>query len=474
MTATYGTGALDISQSVYRAIPSATDYSDVTYQRIDGPIPPGDVGIVFLSQGDPIPSQYTDAFPIACPTDVTTAMHATVVKDHETGIYNAFHLQTDVPVSAYSIFPYGGAKSYVTAGTLLLPTPSWGTNYVMLDGLSGLYNIGLPFVQLIAQEDDTVINIKPRTDILPGNGVAAGAQDTVTSYTLQKGQVLELVQSLSLDGSPLQSNHPVAMFGGTQCSQVPLGLAACDSLHQQIPPLQQWSAAYSAVPYKTRRVPLQGQDALPESVLWSIAAARDGTVLTYDPEPTGSDGSEATPGEGPPDGIPRTLSGGDVVWLYSDHPFRVRSQGPDYPIYVANYMTGASKYFTDGDPEFVNVVPDDQYLDDYVFFVDHTYKTSTLTMVRQKDPSGFHDVNLDCAGAVSGWTPLGADGTTEYAWIDITRDGKPNGMCSSGRHEASSDGPFALYVWGIDYYVSYGFPAGAGSRATSKYTIDVR
>jgi len=136
-------------------------------------------------------------------------------------------------------------------------------------------------------------------------------------------------------------------------------------------------------------------------------------------------------------------------------------------------MTGGEKYSTDGDPDFVTVVPDDQFLDDYVFFVDHTYKTSTLTFVRKKDKSGFHDVKLDCAGTVSGWKPLGGDGTIEYAWVDINRDGKPSGACSAGRHEASSEGSFGLYVWGIDYTVSYGFPAGAGSRPTSPFTVEV-
>lgn len=473
--ASLGANSLDISKSVYRAIPATDGSSDVHYQRIEGPIPPGEVGIVFLSQGDPTPSTNpATENAIACPADVIEAFHGTAVSKHETGVYEAFHLETDVPVSAYSIFPYGGAKSYVTAATLLLPTASWGTNYMMMDGLSGLYNLGLPFVQIVAQEDDTVIRIKPRVDIRGGEGVAGGAKDTVGTWTLNRGQVLEFVQSSSLDGSPLESNHPVALFAGTQCSNIPLDQAACDALHQQIPTIGQWSSSYTAVPYKTRRVPLEGQEALPESVTWSIAAARDGTILTYDPEPSGSDGASTMPGSGPPEGVPHTLAGGDVVFLQSDHPFRVHSQGPDYPIFVANYMTGGQKYYTDGDPDFVDVVPDDQFLDDYVFFVDHTYKTNMLTFVRKKDESGFHDVTLDCAGAISGWMPLGSDGTIEYTWLDITRDGKQNGTCTTGRHEASSEGGFALYVWGIDYTVSYGYPAGAGSRPTSPYKIEVR
>jgi len=113
-----------------------------------------------------------------------------------------------------------------------------------------------------------------------------------------------------------------------------------------------------------------------------------------------------------------------------------------------------------------------------VFFLDHTYSDSGVTVVRRKGPSGFHDVELDCLGPVTGWQPLGGDGTIEYARVEITRGrapvSTPIGSCSYGRHEASSEGAFALYVWGIDSYASYGFPAGAGSRPTSPYSIEVR
>jgi IgGFc binding protein len=75
----------------------------------------------------------------------------------------------------------------------------------------------------------------------------------------------------------------------------------------------------------------------------------------------------------------------------------------------------------------------------------------SLTVVRKKDAKGFHDVNLDCLGTITGWQPLGNDGDVELTWIDMSRAGSPvknaTGTCDYGRHEAASDGPFALYVW---------------------------
>ncbi|WP_275936668.1 hypothetical protein [Labilithrix luteola] len=101
-------------------------------------------------------------------------------------------------------------------------------------------------------------------------------------------------------------------------------------------------------------------------------------------------------------------------------PFSVKSQDADHPFHLAVYMSGSQTYKTRGDPDFVNLIPDDQFLDHYVFFVDHTKAGKPVAT--------------------------------------------PAGSCTYGRHEATSDGPFMVYVWGLDVDASYGFPAGAGSR----------
>ena len=454
VTARFGTDALDVSNSIYRAISTSTS---VRYERIDGPIPPGEVGIVFLSQG---PTGGIVARSIRCPLGIETAHFGVAVKEHETSVYKAFQLETDVPVSAYSIYPYGGADSHVPTATLLLPTSSWGRQYVLVDGFDP--SLEHPTVQIVAQEDDTVVRMRPKVDIRPSGSMEGVAAGSLATWTLSRGQVLELRQPTSLAGTPIEATRPVALFGGTVCSYIPQTLAACDTLHQQIPPLKQWGSSYSAVPYQTRRRAVDGRP-LPETVLWRVVGARDGTKLTWYPTR--------------PEGAPETLASGQLVFLSSDTPFTVRSQGADYPFYLAQYMTGAMVYRTLGDPEFVNVVPDEQFLDHYVFYVDHTYRDTSLTVIRRKDATGFHDVQLECAGVLSGWQPLGADGALEYTWVEITKGGKPvataSGSCAYGRHEASSDGPFQVYVWGIDDAASYGYPAGAGSRPTTPFAVEV-
>ena len=97
-----------------------------------------------------------------------------------------------------------------------------------------------------------------------------------------------------------------------------------------------------------------------------------------------------------------------------------------------------------GDPDFVNLIPDEQFLDHYVFFIDHTYANTSVTLVRRNDGQGFQDVDVDCVGTVGDWRPLGTDGRIEYTWLVLTKDGKGTSVggktCKYGRHEASSTG----------------------------------
>lgn len=470
VTAELAGAPLDVSKSVYR-VTSGPDGAPV-YEPLDGVIPVGEAGVVFLAQG---PDPTGSATP--CPPGVKEAYYGVIVNEHRTSIYDTFKLSTDRPVAAYSIFPYGGAKSYMPTATLLLPTTSWGTNYVLVDGWNNKRVDDRSFVQIVAREDDTEVLVRPRVDITPSSStspVQFTPAGEVSRTLLHRGQVLEISQRESLVGSALEASRPVAVFGGNPCTYLPAQWAACDALQQQIPPLGQWSSRYSAVPYRTRRKALDGME-ISENVHYRIVSAQGGTTLQYEPTR--------------PVGAPLTMQGGETVTFRADYPFIVRSQDNDHPIYVAVFMSGTvnpSPYGDgepgynvngQGDPDFVNLIPDEQFLDHYVFFIDHTYANTSVTLVRRNDGQGFQDVDVDCFGTVGDWRPLGTDGRIEYTWLVLTKDGKGTSVggntCKYGRHEASSSGAFELYVWGTDTFASYGYPAGAGSRPASKVRVEV-
>lgn len=192
--------------------------------------------------------------------------------------------------------------------------------------------------------------------------------------------------------------------------------------------------------------------------------------------------ARVSPGESArPRNALETLAAGQVVSFFSDELVTVKSQDDKHPFHAAVYMTGSQFNGgiggggrTLGDADFVNIVPADQFLDRYVFFADHTYPETSLTVVRRKTATGFLPVELACAGEITTFRPLGTSGEYEYAWVHLTRGFTPQpfakGTCGYGRHEASSSGPFSVTVWGTGRDASYGYPSGMGSRPVNNAT----
>jgi hypothetical protein len=135
-------------------------------------------------------------------------------------------------------------------------------------------------------------------------------------------------------------------------------------------------------------------------------------------------------------------------------------------------MTGGQPFNGEGDPDWVNVIPPQQYLGHYVLFTDPTYPETNLVVVRapSKVDGSFADVTLSCAGGTTmktldGWTKIGA---YEYTRVDlVTGNFMSVDGCENGRQEISSALPFGVTVWGWGatqqtQFVSYAYPAGAG------------
>ncbi|AKU94854.1 hypothetical protein AKJ09_01518 [Labilithrix luteola] len=457
VTAAFGESPLDLSQSIFTVEMKGTT---PTYTKLDGPLPSGEVAVVFLSQQQ---AASGDAYFSRCPAGAVGAYDRDP-SYHGTGRTKAFSITTDAPVSAYSIYPYGGASTYFPTATLLLPTSAWSTNYLAINAWTYIsdpsYHVfGYPTLQVVATEPDTEVRIRPKVDVADGNGLVGGAAGQLLTWKLGRGEVLQIVQVEELTGSAIESDKPIGMFGGNRCTRMPSkDFDACDALQQQIAPISQWGSSYALVPYHSR------EGARLENVPYRLVGAASGTVLSYDPAR--------------PLGAPETLDAGQVATFMTDQLVLVRSQDADHPFYAAHYMTGANyakSGTSDGDPDFVNVVPAEQYLDHYVFFADYTYPNSTLTLVRRKTDKGFMPVELDCVGEVGGFAPLGKGGEFEYAWVDLTKNfASATGVCGPGRHEAKSDGPFSLTVWGTGDYASYGYAGGTGSRPITKVEIPVK
>ena len=452
--------ALDISKAVFRTDPGSAELLAHT-----GPVLPGESVIVFVSDRDPngVYSEQDNRDYTPCPAEVVPASTYDIAA-FGTGIGSSFHLKTSVPVATSTIYPFGGAKSFVPSATLLLPVATWANEHILVNPWEVGRN-GSPGAQIVASEDDTEVTILPTTDILDGEGVRGTAAKVPVTYKLAKGQFLQLVQRQELSGSIVSSTKPTTIFGGHGCADIPTSGGACDILGQQIPAFQQWGSEYATVGYRPRL----GNEH--EPVPYRIVAAMDGTRLEYDPAI--------------PPGAPTTLSAGEVAMFRAGagDAFVVHSQDADHPFYLAAYMLGAdgdgftnSNFGGRGDPEFVNVVPAGQYLSSYSFYADPTYAETSLVVIRAKTNGAFKDVWLECAGNLTGFRPLGTRGEYEWMRIDLTRNGGPGDTfggtaCQSGLQRMRSEGPFTATLWGWDIYASYAYPGGLAQRKLVEQTL---
>jgi len=438
--------ALDLSNAVFRTNPGSA-----TLIPHEGEIAPGESVIVFVSDRSPgAPPETWEGLRSPCPEGVVPASYTDPVPNRS-GIGRSYHLTSTVPVATTAIYPFGGAPSWLPSATVVLPVATWEKEHMLVNAWELSPVGGGPFAQIVASEDDTEITLVPKRDVEDGLGVRGGLAGSTLTYKLAKGQFLQLVQDQELTGSILLSNKPTGVFGGQSVANVPTEIGTADILSQQIPAYQQWGSEYVGVGYRPRL----GDEH--EPLFYRIVAAKDGTRLDYDPTI--------------PPGAPTSLSAGEVAMFRygTGDAFVVRTQDIDHPIYVAAYMTGGMEYQTQGDPEFVNVVPTGQYLSSYSFYADPTYAQTSLVVVRAKSRGAFQDVWLDCAGYLSGWKPVGERGQYEWVRVDLRRDRGPGDrfgdkVCQAGLQRMRSEGPFTATVWGWDEAASYAYPGGMAQR----------
>jgi hypothetical protein len=455
---------LDVASFAY--VPKGQG-SAITYEPYDAVngLGVGDVAILFLARNK------FGGFVIDCPKP---AAISTEVGITDTGLGKAFHIKTDKPVVAYQILPYGGGPSAFTSATLLLPTSAWDINYVAVNAYSAgtLDTNAEPFLSILAKEDATAVKIRPKAAIVGGGGVDPAAANEEKTYMLNRGEFLQIEQAAELTGSPITADKPIGVWGGHSCLYMPLNMHDCDSAQQQIPPVKALGNEYVGVSFRPR---MGGAE---KKIPWRIVGAVEGTKLTW----------KVPEGAPVPAGVPEEITLGSIVEFEHPGGFVVSSQDAAHPFYLSAYMTGGELWDDEGDPDWVNVIPPAQYLDNYVLFADPTYPETNLVVVRTKSKikaEGFKDVTLDCLGPLTGWQPIGGDPADPeshiYEWtrVDLVT-GNFAGVngCSNGRREMSSALPFGVTVWGWGskaaqgtLLVSYAYPAGASVQPINEVKV---
>ena len=468
-TLTVSRGTTSYNVTLFGHVPDATKAPALWPALGAQGLPVDQVAVLYLSS-DPNPVFVEDpAVFLGCPSATATGAATELVGP---GMAAAFHVTSDVPVSAYDIFPFGGAYSHFPAAELLYPSSAWGTNYVVLASPKGTTaSQRLKFGDILALEDGTSVTLTPVVDLAGGGGLPAAPAGSPTTFTLKAGQYAHwetAPAATDLSGSIVSSTKPVSVFAGDEFFRLqPMDEPGGEGTHHQILPVQALGHDYAVAPYATRRADLKE-----ESITYRIVGDVAGTTLTYDP---------------PSAAAPSTVGKSQVADFQVTGPFRVTSQDKDHPFAIAQVMSTGNvlpAFRTDcatiqyqtypkacGDEDFVPLVAPAQFLSKYVFFTDPTYSTTTLEVVRARSGGAFQDVTIDCLGKLTGWKLVDSADTFEFTRPDLVRATVGAGTCANGRHVAQSAGPFGLVVYGLDTYSSYGYPAGGNAAVLSSVVV---
>jgi hypothetical protein len=366
-----------------------------------------------------------------------------------------FHLTSTAPVAVYQFHPIDAATVFSGSATLLLPEHVMAKNYFVM---SYTYNSGLlttppqgqGLLAVVGLSDNTRVEVTVPVATKGGAGIAAlKAGDTLTR-TLNRLEVLEVIQVNSLEdisGATVKASAPVAVFGGAGGVSIPANAVGGNHLGVQMFPLETWGKRYLAAKVKQRNKS--------DRDFFRIVASVDNTTFTL----TGNGGLPLT--------LP-ILKRGQFFEFSTATDFQIDA---DQPVLAFQYMPAWGdlsgrfdpKDFPDGAPSgcpfagsaddvkclgdanITPLIPVEQYRSDYIFYVPETYKYHYLNI------TGPLDVALTLDG-----NPL----TTALKPITANSGQLIVRLVKTGNHRITGSKPFGIVGYGYAYATSYSYAGG--------------
>lgn len=323
-----------------------------------------------------------------------------------TGIKNTgFQVVSPNPIAGYFVNRAG----FSTDMTYLFDSAALGNHYVVASQGGG-FGEGSQ-VMVHATQDNTNITLTPK-------GGAA------INVTLQAGETYKYAGgSTNLTGSFVSSDKPVAVFGGHECAQVPVGTAFCDNLLEQMIPTNKLSTTYALTASQGAALASTASD------LVRVIATADNTQVKVNGV------------------VVATLNAGDVheFSLANNTGAKVEASAP---VMVAQYLKGGQGANTD--PAMALVPGSDTWLSSY----------------RLATPSGTQDFVFDYASLVINTTDLvsllldgAAVDTSGFTTIAGTGYSRGNVTLPNGLFTLSAANPFLVMLGGgsnADSYFTFG------------------
>ena len=329
----------------------------------------------------------------------------------------SYRIESDIPIIAYQHSPIG--QDFTNDASMLLPEHALKQNYVLASYKASLSGFA-DYFNVIALEDDTLVEWTPTANTIAGSGVASVKAGATGSVMMNRHDTLQVrgAALVDLSGTQVSADKPIWVVSAVECVNVPAGVSYCDHIEEQMLPLDYWGKKYVGAPS-----PKRGS----EDHHWRIFGGADGVTVSTDPVQPGT---------------PFTLDKGqfkDLV-VSTGTAFIFAGDGPFLPVqYLESQNSGAKT----GDPSMYQMVPVEQFLSRYAFVTGTSYPLHYAQIIR---PLGAADVSIDGV-VVGGYYSVG-----DFEVADV--------KISEGAHLATGDDPFGIVGLGYSGATSYAYPGG--------------
>jgi hypothetical protein len=328
----------------------------------------------------------------------------------------ALHVTAGAPVSAYGL----NTEPYTTDGFLGLPTPILGTSYIA-EGYENDSGFGGSDLAVVGTQNDTTVTITPTEST---EGYPAGVPFT---ETLNQGDVFQLIDADGdssggdLSGTTITSSEPVAVFAGDDCADVPETDYACNTLAEEMTPVDTWGTDFLTEPLATR-----------SGDTFRVMASENHTTVDIDGAPVA------------------TLSAGQFYETILSSASTITTNNP---VQLMQYSNSSSYDDADADPFDITIPPTEQFLNSYTVATepdgaDPAITQNYLNIVAPT--SEVSSISLDGSDLPSSdFSPIAG---SSYSGAQVAVD--------FGSHTVSATLPFGLSVYGDGGYDGYGYPGG--------------
>jgi len=350
----------------------------------------------------------------------------------------AIQIVSDVPIVAYAHI-FGSASS---GATMLMPVETWGYSYISLNSEQDYQDNCFSWMYVIANEDNTVIEVTP--SVPSRNGRVPGVPFT---ETLMKGQVYQLIgasigsgQGHELTGTRVKvlgnaagTCAPVAVFSGSSRTYISCAggfPGGGDNNMQQIFPSQAWGKQYLTAPTSSSNSASSFHTNIYKVLVKdpTTVVKRNGTVLTG---------------------------------LISNTYYQFESNTADFieadkPVLVAQFMSSTSGCPNTsglGDPEMIYLSPTAQAIKQIGFYrntrenIDVNYLTLIIP------DSGVNSLTID--GQLNNYTHSYPHPNRPGYTVVVKRWTAAQAQCL-----VQSDSAFTAVTYGLGSVESYGYNAG--------------